>query len=249
MPTSYNQIAGKSIERLAALSDGLFAIAMTLLILELRAPTADSIRSEVELWHALVALSAQLIMYLIGFLTLGIFWIGQQSQLSQFAHADRNLTWIHIGFLAAVALMPFSTALLAHHLPRRPVRLLAQHAAARHRSLWLVGLCQLRRSVEVGRVGGDLAHHQNSHPCVSGTLHRLRAPFCHQYLLEHRLSFAAPALFRALVGNPSPASDPPTICWRPKTLGEIARRRSAHSRKAFALADMGTCTANVRFGG
>jgi uncharacterized membrane protein len=77
MPTSYNQIAGKSIERIAALSDGLFAIAMTLLILELRPPTADAIRSEVELWHALVALSAQLIMYLIGFLTLGIFWIGQ----------------------------------------------------------------------------------------------------------------------------------------------------------------------------
>ena len=119
MPTSYNQIAGKSIERIAALSDGLFAIAMTLLILELRPPTADAIRSEVELWHALVALSAQLIMYLIGFLTLGIFWIGQQSQLSQFAHADRNLTWIHIGFLAAVALMPFSTALLAHFITYR----------------------------------------------------------------------------------------------------------------------------------
>ena len=119
MPTSYNQIAGKSIERIAALSDGLFAIAMTLLILELRPPTADAIRSEVELWHALVALSAQLIMYLIGFLTLGIFWIGQQSQLSQFAHADRNLTWIHIGFLAAVALMPLSTALLAHFITYR----------------------------------------------------------------------------------------------------------------------------------
>jgi TMEM175 potassium channel family protein len=119
MPTSYNEIAGKSIERIAALSDGLFAIAMTLLILELRPPAADVIHSEVELWHALVALSAQLIMYLIGFLTLGIFWIGQQSQLSQFAHADRDLTWIHIGFLAAVALMPFSTAFLAHFITYR----------------------------------------------------------------------------------------------------------------------------------
>ena len=59
MPTSYNEIAGKSIERIAALSDGLFAIAMTLLILELRPPAADVIHSEVELWHALVALSAQ----------------------------------------------------------------------------------------------------------------------------------------------------------------------------------------------
>ena len=203
MPTSYNQIAGKSIERIAALSDGLFAIAMTLLILELRPPTADAIRSEVELWHALVALSAQLIMYLIGFLTLGIFWIGQQSQLSQFAHADRNLTWIHIGFLAAVALMPFSTALLAHFITYRValfvywlnMLLLGIGLYGSWAYASCAGLLKSDVSAEISRIT------QNSHPDVSGTLHCLRAPFCHQYLLEHRLSFATPAVFRALVGD------------------------------------------------
>src|SRR5262245_10463026 len=119
MPISYSRIAGQSVERLAALSDGLFAIAMTLLILELRAPAADAIHSEGDLWQALLALSPQFVMYLIGFLTLGIFWIGQQTQLNQFARADRDLTWIHIGFLAAVALMPFSTGLLAHFITYR----------------------------------------------------------------------------------------------------------------------------------
>ena len=43
--------------------------------------------------------------------TLGIFWNAQQTQLNQFARVDRNLTWIHIVFLAPVAMMPFSTLL------------------------------------------------------------------------------------------------------------------------------------------
>ena len=119
MPASYEQIAGRSVERLAALSDGLFAIAMTLLIIELHTPAAAAIHSEAELWQALLDLAPQIMMYLIGFLTLGIFWVGQQTQLNNFARVDRDLTWIHIGFLAAVALMPFSTALLAEFITYR----------------------------------------------------------------------------------------------------------------------------------
>ena len=119
MPASYEQIAGRSVERLAALSDGLFAIAMTLLIIELHTPAAAAIHSEAELWQALVGLAPQIVMYLTGFLTLGIFWVGQQTQLNNFARVDRDLTWIHIAFLAAVALMPFSTALLAEFITYR----------------------------------------------------------------------------------------------------------------------------------
>jgi uncharacterized membrane protein len=113
MPRSYNDFAGGSVERLAALSDGLFAIAMTLLIIELHAPAAAAIHSEADLWHALAALAPQLLMYAMGFLTLGIFWVGQQTQLNLFERTDRDLTWIHIGFLATVSLMPFSTAVAA----------------------------------------------------------------------------------------------------------------------------------------
>jgi uncharacterized membrane protein len=119
MPKSYNEIAGRSIERLAALSDGLFAIAMTLLIIDLHAPVAQAIHSEAELWQALARLAPQLLMYLTGFLTLGMFWVGQQTQLNLFARTDRDLTWIHIGFLAAVALMPFSTAVVAAFITYR----------------------------------------------------------------------------------------------------------------------------------
>ena len=119
MITSYNQVAGRSLERIAALSDGVFAIAMTLIVLEIRVPDQGPIRNEPELWAALVTLSPRLITYLLSFLTLGIFWNAQQTQLTHFARADRDLTWLQLAFLAMVALMPFSTSLLAEFISFR----------------------------------------------------------------------------------------------------------------------------------
>jgi uncharacterized membrane protein len=113
MPISYNQVAGQSVERLAALSDGVFAVAMTLLVLDLRVPVMEAVHSEHDLWHGLVALSPRLLMYMMSFMTLGIFWIGQQTQLNHLTRSDRSLSWIHILFLFMVSITPFSTTLLA----------------------------------------------------------------------------------------------------------------------------------------
>src|SRR5712691_7753473 len=124
MNISYNRIAGQSVERLAALSDGIFAVAMTLMVLDLRVPAAEAVRSEHDLWRALETLSPRLVMYLMSFLTLGIFWVGQQTQLNHLARSDRSLSWIHIAFLFAVSVTPFSTTLLAEFTTYR-VALLA----------------------------------------------------------------------------------------------------------------------------
>ncbi len=113
MKTTYNRIAGQSVERLAALSDGVFAVAMTLLVLDIHAPAAQAIHSERDLWQALTALSPRLVMYVMSFMTLGIFWVGQQTQLNHLSSSDRSLTWIHLLFLFAVTTIPFSTMLLA----------------------------------------------------------------------------------------------------------------------------------------
>ena len=117
--TAYNRLAGQSVERLAALSDGVFAVAMTLLVLDLHGPATEVVHSEYDLWHALVALSPRLLTYLMSFLTLGIFWVGQQTQLNHLARSDRHLTWIHIAFLFAVTITPFSTMLLAEFIRYR----------------------------------------------------------------------------------------------------------------------------------
>jgi uncharacterized membrane protein len=113
------RLTGRNLERIAALSDALFAVAMALLVLDLTVPAAAAIRSEAALWNALVALWPRLLLYLISFVTLGIFWSGQQVQLGHLSHGDRNLAWHHIAFLAAVALIPFSTKLLAEHMALR----------------------------------------------------------------------------------------------------------------------------------
>ncbi|MGA9566789.1 MAG: TMEM175 family protein [Candidatus Korobacteraceae bacterium] len=124
MTTGYNQIAGQSAERLAALSDGVFAVAMTLLVLDLRAPAAEVIHSEGDLWHALLPLAPRLLMYMMSFMTLGIFWVGQQTQLNHLQRSSRSLTWIHLAFLFVVTVTPFSTALLAEHIQYRLALLL-----------------------------------------------------------------------------------------------------------------------------
>jgi uncharacterized membrane protein len=124
MPTTYNQVAGQSVERLAALSDGVFAVAMTLLVLDLHAPAVEAIHSEQGLWNALQSLGPRLLMFAMSFLTLGIFWVGQQTQLNHLERSERSLSWIHLVFLFAVTLTPFSTTLLAEFLQYR-VALLA----------------------------------------------------------------------------------------------------------------------------
>ncbi len=119
MRLHYREVAGHSLDRLAALSDGIFAVAMTLLVLNLHVPESGAPASEQAIWNLLVRLSPSLLAYSMSFLTLGIFWVGQQTQLHRFARSDRWLTWIHLVFLMAVTLMPFSTELLAASITSR----------------------------------------------------------------------------------------------------------------------------------
>jgi uncharacterized membrane protein len=112
---TYNQLAGTSVERLAGISDGIFSVGMTLLVLGLAVPTFSAASvSESELWNALVKLGPNVLVYVMSFMTLGIFWVGQGTQLGQLARSNRHYVWIQLAFLLTVTLVPFSTALLAH---------------------------------------------------------------------------------------------------------------------------------------
>jgi uncharacterized membrane protein len=71
--------------------------------------------------QSLECLAPSMSTYVMSFLTLGIFWLGQQAQLNHFGHGTRVLSWIHLGFLCAVSLMPFSTALLAAFITNRSI--------------------------------------------------------------------------------------------------------------------------------
>ena len=86
---------------------------MTILVLTLVVPTATEVRDAGDLWHALLRLLPNVVTYFMSFLTLGIFWVAQQTQLSEVEKTDRDYTWIMLTFLLFVTFVPFSTALLA----------------------------------------------------------------------------------------------------------------------------------------
>jgi uncharacterized membrane protein len=110
--TTYNRVAGQSLERLAALSDGIFGVAMTLLLLDLHVPEKIPGMTPSDLRWALWKLAPNVLVYMLSFMILGIFWVGQQTQLNHLSHSERHLTWLHLAFLFPVTTMPFSTRLL-----------------------------------------------------------------------------------------------------------------------------------------
>jgi uncharacterized membrane protein len=98
--------------RVEALSDGIFAIVMTLLILELHVPKLPATAANVEVTAALFDLWPKFVSYLVAFISLGVFWIAHHIMYHAVRRADRTLLWLNIVFFMFVSVMPFSTSLL-----------------------------------------------------------------------------------------------------------------------------------------
>ena len=94
--------------RLATLTDGVFAIAMTLLSLDVVAEAADVISAEV----LLTRIGPKLFAYALSFVILGLLWNGQHVAFHYTERTDRTHLWLGIAFLLFVALIPFPAALL-----------------------------------------------------------------------------------------------------------------------------------------
>lgn len=112
----YNRIAGQRITRIEALSDGVFAIAMTILVFNLKDPLEHRTQSDSELLLSLINMSPAFLSFFLSFTTLGIFWTGQSTQFHYIKSYDRNLNWITLFFLMAVSVLPFTTDVLSHHI-------------------------------------------------------------------------------------------------------------------------------------
>lgn len=103
--------------RIEALGDGVFAIVMTLLILEIHVPhLADHGRS---MPAGLLKLWPKFLCYIISFITLGVYWVAHHLHFYTIKRADRGLLWINVLFLMVVGLVPFSTALIGEHYDRK----------------------------------------------------------------------------------------------------------------------------------
>ena len=99
-----------SKHRIEALVDGIFAVAMTLLVIDLRVPEHARLASEAALQGALVSLIPNLLSWLISFFVLAIFWIVHHRLYSYVRQADQTLLWLTIVALAGASLLPFASS-------------------------------------------------------------------------------------------------------------------------------------------
>jgi TMEM175 potassium channel family protein len=112
-----------SKERLEMLCDGIFAIAMTLLVLELKPPDLPRTATTAEILHALAEHGLAFTGFVLSFLLAGQFWILHHVSFNYLRQANRPLAMLTIPFLMFVSLLPFSTSMLTAFGLRNPVGL------------------------------------------------------------------------------------------------------------------------------
>ena len=112
-PTSFGSLVGS--ERQKALADGVFAIVMTLLVLELGVPVVSGTSGHTSLAHGLLEMWPEFLIYILSFMVLGIFWLMHHAIFDSVRYYNTSLAWINIVFLMFVSLIPFSTALFGEH--------------------------------------------------------------------------------------------------------------------------------------
>jgi len=128
---------GLTKTRIEALTDGIFATVMTVLVLGLTVPAANL--SEVELASQIRAHWPNYVAYAFSFIVLGVYWIGHHNQFHYIKRSDRVFLWVNILFLLTIGFVPFSTSLLGLY-PFSPtaVRIYGANLAATGLALYAV---------------------------------------------------------------------------------------------------------------
>jgi len=106
---------GFSPHRIEALNDGIYAVAMTLLVIELKFPQQVEIQSAESFARAMLHLSPKLFSWAISFPVLALFWIAHHRMFNHVRHVDGRLVGLNVLQLAFVSLMPFCTMLIGEY--------------------------------------------------------------------------------------------------------------------------------------
>ena len=104
-----------SMARIEMLCDGIFAIAMTLLVLELKVPDLPRQAPPLEVWHAIGEHRLAFFAFALSFMLAGQFWMQHHVFFHYLAHATRSMALLNLVFLMFVSLLPFSTSLFAKY--------------------------------------------------------------------------------------------------------------------------------------
>ncbi|MER3554103.1 MAG: DUF1211 domain-containing protein [Meiothermus sp.] len=103
------------LERIVFMSDAVFAIALTLLVLDIRLPPLGHHPSPTEYAAALLGLAPKLYSYVLSFLVLGVYWVAHHQTFGHITRYDTRLTWLNLFMLLFVAFLPFSSGLLGEY--------------------------------------------------------------------------------------------------------------------------------------
>jgi TMEM175 potassium channel family protein len=109
--------------RLEMLCDGIFAIAMTLLVLELKVPDVPRTAPSIEIWHGLGERGPAFAGFALTFVLAGNFWLLHHQFFHYLRRANRPLALLTIPYLMFVSLLPFSTSMLTAFSLKSPVGL------------------------------------------------------------------------------------------------------------------------------
>jgi len=102
--------------RVESISDGIFAVAMTLLVLNLHVPTVDPGR----LWHTIVDERAAFAVYVLSFVLVGTYWVAHHTMLDHTRRVARAMLWPNLLLLLAVSFTVYAAQLIAQY-PNSPV--------------------------------------------------------------------------------------------------------------------------------
>lgn len=102
------------LSRIESYSDAVFAIAATVLVLEIRVPALVH-HTPAEFWHALFVLWPQFLAYVTSFLVIGIYWLNHHSVFEVLSRVDRRVVWRNLILLLMISFIPFPTAVITEY--------------------------------------------------------------------------------------------------------------------------------------
>src|SRR5664279_4666155 len=114
VPEMKRMLSSITTARIETLTDGVFAIVMTVLVFNFHIPAKADV-DQFGLLHALSLLAPNMLGYVITFVILGVLWVGHHNQFFYIKRADRVLLWINIFFMMCVALLPFTPELFSEY--------------------------------------------------------------------------------------------------------------------------------------
>ena len=107
--------AGFETTRIEALADGIFAVAMTLLVLDVKLPDSELYATNHDLIARILSLEHIYVIYFVSFIVLGMYWVAHHATFHYIRYVDHTLLWINLFFLFVITSVPFGTDMLGSH--------------------------------------------------------------------------------------------------------------------------------------